>query len=84
MFTKRRNKETGERRGETISKYHSGEIEVQQRAGVEDLARRTATVIKPEIPQLAKDFVLEQPMAGGASILLPRPAQRPYHAPALG
>lgn len=57
---------------------------MQRRAGVEDLARRTATVTKPDIPQLAKDFVLEQPMAVVASILLPRRAQRPYHAPALG
>ncbi|MGB3632894.1 MAG: pyridoxamine 5'-phosphate oxidase family protein [Rubrobacteraceae bacterium] len=51
-----------------MSKYHSGEIEVQRRAGVEDLARRTATVIKPDIPRLAKDFVLEQPMAVVASV----------------
>lgn len=51
-----------------MQKYHPGEIEVQKRAGVEDLARRTATVIKPNIPQLAGEFVMEQPMAVVSSV----------------
>lgn len=57
-----------ERCKEIMKKYHPGEIKVQKRAGVEDLARRTATVIKPDIPQLAKEFVQEQPMVVVASV----------------
>lgn len=53
---------------EIMRKFHPGEIEVQQRAGVEDLARLTATVIRPDIPRLAEEFVLEQPMAVVSSV----------------
>jgi predicted pyridoxine 5'-phosphate oxidase superfamily flavin-nucleotide-binding protein len=48
--------------------YHDGEREVQRRAGVGDLALRTAKVIRPEIPSAAREFLLEQPMAVAASV----------------
>lgn len=48
--------------------FHAGEIEVQRRAGVEDLARLTATVMKPYLPGRAEEFVAEQPVAVVASV----------------
>lgn len=44
------------------SKFHSGEIEVQMRAGVEDIARRVGGVIRSTIPPVAKEFLRDQRM----------------------
>lgn len=48
--------------------YHDGEREVQRRAGVGDLALKTAKVIGSTIPPAAWEFLTEQPMAVVASI----------------
>lgn len=42
--------------------YHKGEIEVQKKAGVRDLAERSAKVISDKIPGGALKFIDKQPM----------------------
>jgi predicted pyridoxine 5'-phosphate oxidase superfamily flavin-nucleotide-binding protein len=42
------------------SKYHSGELEVQERAGVKETARRVAGVIRSAMPPAAQDFLRSQ------------------------
>ncbi len=44
------------------SKFHSGEIEVQMRAGVQDIARRVGGVIRSTIPPAAQEFLRDQRM----------------------
>lgn len=41
-------------------KYHRGEIEVQARAGVREMAARISDVIRPEIPLYTRDFLENQ------------------------
>ena len=65
------------------AKYHPGEIEVQERAGVRSMAERVGNSIHPTIPPAAREFLEEQPMvvvgsvsAGGrvwASLLIGEP-----------
>ena len=43
-----------------VSKYHRGEIEVQDRAGVREMAARISDVIRPEIPLYTRDFLEDQ------------------------
>ena len=47
--------------------FHDGERTVQERAGVAGMASRVAGSIHGEIPQAARDFLLEQPFAVLAS-----------------
>ena len=47
--------------------FHEGERAVQERAGVAGIASRVAGSIHDEIPQPARDFLLEQPFAVLAS-----------------
>lgn len=47
--------------------FHEGERAVQERAGVASIASRVAGSIHDEIPQPARDFLLEQPFAVLAS-----------------
>ena len=44
------------------SVYHAGELEVQKRAGVSDMARRVGNGIHSEIPPAAQEFLEQQPM----------------------
>ena len=44
------------------SKYHRGEIEVQDRADVREMATRISDVIRPEIPLYTRDFLEDQRM----------------------
>ncbi|MDQ3285583.1 MAG: pyridoxamine 5'-phosphate oxidase family protein [Actinomycetota bacterium] len=44
------------------SKYHPGEIEVQDRAGVREMAARIGDVIRPEIPLYTRVFLEDQRM----------------------
>ena len=44
------------------SKYHAGELEVQARAGVREMAERVGNSIRPTIPAAAHEFLLDQPM----------------------
>ncbi len=44
------------------AKYHPGEIEVQERAGVRAMAERVGNSIHPTIPPTAREFLREQPM----------------------
>jgi len=44
------------------SKFHAGEIEVQTRAGVQDIARRVAGVLRSTIPPVAREFLEGQRM----------------------
>lgn len=65
------------------AKYHPGEIEVQERAGVRPMAERVGNSIRPTIPPAAREFLKEQVMvvvgsvdAGGrvwASLLVGEP-----------
>jgi uncharacterized protein len=48
--------------------YHAGELAVQEKAGVAEMARRVGKVIRPEIPPAAWGFLSEQPMAVAASV----------------
>lgn len=48
--------------------YHAGEREVQRRAGVGELALKTAKVIRPTVPPAAREFLAQQPMAVVASL----------------
>ena len=42
--------------------YHRGEIEVQDRAGVRDIAARISDVVRPEIPPYTREFLEDQRM----------------------
>lgn len=42
--------------------YHRGEIEVQDRAGVRDIAARISDVVRPEIPPYTREFLENQRM----------------------
>jgi predicted pyridoxine 5'-phosphate oxidase superfamily flavin-nucleotide-binding protein len=42
--------------------FHEGELEIQQRAGVEDLSRRVGASIHSVIPPVAQQFLLHQTM----------------------
>ncbi len=44
------------------SKFHAGEIEVQMRARVQDIARRVAGVMRSTIPPVAQEFLRDQRM----------------------
>jgi uncharacterized protein len=44
------------------AKYHPGEIEVQERAGVRPMAERVGNSIHSTIPQAAREFLEEQLM----------------------
>lgn len=44
------------------NKYHAGELEVQARAGVREMAARVGGSIRPTIPPAAHEFLLDQPM----------------------
>ena len=44
------------------AKYHPGEIEVQEQAGVRSMAARVGNSIRPTIPLAAREFLEEQPM----------------------
>ncbi len=44
------------------SRYHRGEIEVQDRAGVREMAARISDVIRPKIPLYTRDFLEDQRM----------------------
>jgi predicted pyridoxine 5'-phosphate oxidase superfamily flavin-nucleotide-binding protein len=44
------------------AKYHPGEIEVQERAGVRSMAERVGNSIHPTIPPAAREFLEEQRM----------------------
>ncbi|MEW6733515.1 MAG: pyridoxamine 5'-phosphate oxidase family protein [Acidobacteriota bacterium] len=45
------------------SRYHSGELEVQKRAGVRSIASRMENGIHSTIPLIAQEFLRNQPMA---------------------
>ncbi len=44
------------------NKYHAGELEVQARAGVREMAARVSNSIRPTIPAAAHEFLLDQPI----------------------
>ena len=44
------------------SRYHAGELEVQERAGARAMAERVGGIIRPELPRDAREFLLDQPM----------------------
>ncbi len=44
------------------AKYHPGEIEVQERAGVRSMAERVDNSIHPTISPAAREFLEEKPM----------------------
>jgi len=52
----------------SMNPFHSGEIEVQQRAGVRDMAQRVGRSIGDTIPPAAQEFLRAQPFVilGGA------------------
>jgi len=50
------------------TKYHPGEIEVQERAGVRSMAERIGNSIRPTIPPAAREFLGEQPMVVVGSV----------------
>lgn len=52
----------------TPSPYHPGELEVQERAGVGEMAARVGKVISPFVPPAARGFLLEQSMVVVASV----------------
>ena len=43
-----------------VAPYHEGELAVQERAGVSDMARRIARGVRAEIPPVAAGFLAEQ------------------------
>ncbi|MCC6175679.1 MAG: pyridoxamine 5'-phosphate oxidase family protein [Chloroflexi bacterium] len=51
-----------------MSPYHAGELAVQARAGVQELARRVGASIHPSIPLAAQEFLRDQPMLVVASL----------------
>ncbi len=44
------------------ARYHPGEIEVQEQAGVRSMAERVGNSIHPTISPAAREFLEEQPM----------------------
>ena len=50
------------------AKYHSGEIEVQERAGMRSMAERVGNSIHPTIPPVVRVFLEEQPMVVVGSV----------------
>ena len=50
------------------AKYHPGEIEVQERAGVRSMAERVGNSIHPTIPPAAREFLEEQLMVVVGSV----------------
>jgi uncharacterized protein len=50
------------------SRFHDGELQVQQRAGLSAVARQVGRIVQNSIPPVAQEFLLDQPMAlvGGA------------------
>lgn len=42
--------------------FHDGELEIQKRAGVEEMSRRIGASIRSVIPPVAQQFLLHQPM----------------------
>jgi predicted pyridoxine 5'-phosphate oxidase superfamily flavin-nucleotide-binding protein len=50
------------------AKYHPGEIEVQERAGVRPMAERVGNSIRPTIPPAAREFLEEQLMVVVCSV----------------
>jgi len=49
-------------RYEVSAKYHPGEIEVQERAGVRSMAERVGNIIRPTIAPAAREFLEELPV----------------------
>ena len=50
------------------SPYHSGELHVQERAGVREMAARIGRGIHATIPPPARDFLQEQPLVVAATV----------------
>jgi predicted pyridoxine 5'-phosphate oxidase superfamily flavin-nucleotide-binding protein len=50
------------------AKYHPGEIEVQERAGVRSMAERVGNSIHPTIPPAAREFLEEQSLVVVGSV----------------
>jgi uncharacterized protein len=50
------------------AKYHPGEIEVKERAGVRTMAERVGNSIRPAIPPAAREFLEELPMVVVGSV----------------
>ena len=50
------------------AKYHPGEIEVQERAGVRSMAERVGNSIRPTIPPAVREFLGELPMVVVGSV----------------
>jgi len=48
--------------------YHSGELAVQSKAGVQEMAARIGNSIRPQIPSAAQDFLSYQQIAVASSI----------------
>jgi hypothetical protein len=51
-----------------MAPYHAGELAVQARAGVQELARRIGNSIGPSIPAAAQEFLRGQPLLVVASL----------------
>ncbi len=51
-----------------MSTYHSGELEVQARAGVQHQAGRVGKIISPAIPLAAQEFLCHQPIVVLSSV----------------
>jgi uncharacterized protein len=49
-------------------RYHGGELEVQRRAGGEEIAARLLRGVRDELPYAAREFLADQPMLCVASI----------------
>jgi predicted pyridoxine 5'-phosphate oxidase superfamily flavin-nucleotide-binding protein len=45
------------------SRFHDGELQVQQRAGLSDVARQVGRIVQNSIPPVAQEFLRDQPMA---------------------
>jgi hypothetical protein len=43
-----------------VGPYHEGELAVQERAGVSDMARRIGRMVRAEVPPVAADFLAQQ------------------------
>jgi hypothetical protein len=54
--------------GNMKSAYHEGELEVQGRAGVREMAERIGRGIREEIPEPAREFLRQQPFVVVASV----------------
>jgi uncharacterized protein len=51
-----------------MAPYHAGELAVQARVGVQEMARRIGNSIRPSIPAAAQEFLRGQPMLVVASL----------------